>query len=71
MSLPPDPDPLSKKDMAKRLTGNPDYPYKLLKKEGFERLDITRHDRNYFYSKKEYNQFLQVFTTSFEKNKNN
>ena len=45
--------------------------YKLLKKEGFERLDITRHDRNYFYSKKEYNQFLQVFTTSFEKNKNN
>lgn len=33
MSLPPDPDPLSQKDMAKRLTGNPDYPYKLLKKD--------------------------------------
>lgn len=43
--------------------------YNLLKKEGFERLDITRHDRSYFYNEKEYNQFLRVFTTPFEKYK--
>ena len=41
--------------------------YNLLKKEGFERFDITRHDRAYFYSQKEYNQFLRIFTTPFEK----
>lgn len=37
--------------------------YRLLQKEGFERLDITRHDRSYFYSEKEYMQFLKIFTT--------
>lgn len=41
--------------------------YNLLKKEGFEQFDITRHDRSYFYSQKEYDQFLRVFTTPFEK----
>lgn len=41
--------------------------YELLKKEGFEQLDITRHDRSYFYSEKEYDQFLRIFTTPFEK----
>lgn len=41
--------------------------YNLLKKEGFEQFDITRHDRSYFYSKKEYTQFLRIFTTPFEK----
>ena len=43
--------------------------YNLLKKEGFERLDITRHDRSYYYNEKEYNQFLRVYTTPFEKYK--
>lgn len=43
--------------------------YNLLKKEGFEQLDITRHDRSYFYNQKEYEQFLKVFTTPFEKYK--
>ena len=41
--------------------------YNLLKKEGFERFDITRHNRGYFYSQKEYDQFLMVYTTPFEK----
>ena len=41
--------------------------YNLLKKEGFEQLDITRHDRSYFYNQKEYEQFLKVFTTPFKK----
>lgn len=41
--------------------------YNLLKKEGFEQLDITRHDRSYFYNEKEYNQFLRIFTTPLEK----
>lgn len=41
--------------------------YNLLKREGFERLDITRHDRSYFFNSKEYLQFLKVFTTPREK----
>lgn len=41
--------------------------YDLLKREGFERLDITRHDRSYFFNQKEYQQFLRVFTTPREK----
>lgn len=40
--------------------------YNLLKKEGFERLDITRHARGYFFSKKEYEQFLKIFTAPEE-----
>ena len=36
--------------------------YELLKTEGFEKLDITRHDRNYFYNKNEYSQFLSIYT---------
>lgn len=40
--------------------------YNLLKKEGFEQLDITRHDRSYFYNENEYNQFLKIFTTPYE-----
>lgn len=44
-----------------------EWTYNLLKSEGFEQLDITRHSRNYFYSESEYNQFLKVFTTPFEK----
>ena len=46
-----------------------DKTYNLLKKEGFEQLDITRHDRSYFYNEKEYNQFLKIFTTPLEKYK--
>lgn len=45
--------------------------YNLLKKEGFEMLDITRHDRSYFFNSKEYDQFLRVFTMSLEKYMNN
>lgn len=41
--------------------------YNLLKYEGFERLDITRHDRSYFYNEKEYNQFVRIFTLPLEK----
>lgn len=40
--------------------------YNLLKKEGFEQLDITRHDRSYFYNEKEYEQFLKIYTTRLE-----
>ncbi len=40
--------------------------YNLLKKEGFEQLDITRHDRSYFYNEKEYAQFLKIYTTRLE-----
>lgn len=40
--------------------------YNLLKKEGFEQLDITRHDRSYFYNEKEYAQFLKIYTTQLE-----
>lgn len=43
-----------------------DKTYNLLKKEGFEQLDITRHDRSYFYNEKEYAQFLKIFTTRLE-----
>lgn len=43
------------------------HTYELLKKEGFEKLDITRHDRSYFYNEKEYEQFLKIFTTPLEK----
>ena len=41
--------------------------YQLLKTEAFERFDITRHHRTYFYSKKEYSQFLRIYTTPLEK----
>ena len=37
--------------------------YNLLRNEGFEQLDITRHDRSYFYNENEYAQFLKIFTT--------
>ena len=37
--------------------------YNLLRREGFEQMDITRHARSYFYNEKEYMQFLKIFTT--------
>ena len=43
------------------------WTYDLLKKEGFERLDITRHDRSYFYNQNEYSQFLRIFTTPLDR----
>lgn len=50
-----------------------EWTYNLLKKEGFEKLDITRHDKGYFFSQNEYEQFLKVYTTPFEQyvNKSN
>lgn len=50
------------------MKGEPyEWTYKLLKSEGFEQLDITRHPRNYFFDEKEYAQFLRIYTTPFEK----
>lgn len=40
--------------------------YNLLKKEGFVKLDITRHDRSYFFSTDEYARFLKIFTANIE-----
>ena len=31
------------------------------------RLDISRHNRRYFYSNKEYDKFLKIYTTPYEK----
>ena len=41
--------------------------YRLLKRKGFDRLDISRHNRRYFYSNKEYDKFLKIYTTPYEK----
>ena len=41
--------------------------YELMRTEGFEQLDATRHDRSYFYSGAEYSQFLHIYTTPLEK----
>lgn len=41
--------------------------YELLKTEGFERFDIARHHKTYFYNQKEYMQFLRIYTTPYEK----
>lgn len=37
--------------------------YNLLRDEGFEQLDISRHDRSYFFNPKEYDQFLRIMAT--------
>lgn len=55
----------------KTMKGEPfGWTYNLLKKEGFEQLDITRHHRDYFYNPKEYEQFLRMYTTPLENYKN-
>ena len=41
--------------------------YRLLKRKGFDRLDISRHNVRYFYSNKEYDKFLKIYTTPYEK----
>ena len=41
--------------------------YRLLKRKGFDCLDISRHNRRYFYSNKEYDKFLKIYTTPYEK----
>ena len=41
--------------------------YRLLKRKGFDCLDISRHNRRYFYSNKEYDKFLKIYTTPYDK----
>ena len=40
--------------------------FNLLKKEGFVKLDITRHEPNYFFSLDEYKKFLKIYTGTVE-----